>query len=131
MPKSVAIADLDGDGWSELIAGCQPISVLDNLLAPVVAVAPSRPTGLALASPAPNPSRGAISFAVSLPSMGKFTVQVFDVAGRCVAREGHAAVAAGPQRVAVAAAPRLSPGLHFLRVAQGTATATTRFVVAR
>jgi hypothetical protein len=80
-------------------------------------------SGLAIAAPAPNPSRGAVEIGFALPRAGGATLEVFDMAGRRVATLANGTFAAGPQRAAwdgrtesgeVAAA-----GLYWARLTQG------------
>ena len=61
---------------------------LDLAQMPVAVGKPVPPTKVALSAPSPNPSRGDVNFALSLPAEAKVSVGVFDAMGRRV-REIH------------------------------------------
>lgn len=85
---------------------------------------------LALAGARPHPARGAAVLVFTLPRAGDATLEVFDVAGRVVAREPLRAAAAGQHAHAVSRERALAPGLYLARLTQGEQHATARFVVA-
>ena len=61
---------------------------LDLAQMPVAVGKPVAATKVALSAPSPNPSRGDVSFAMTLPNEAKVTLGVFDAMGRRV-REIH------------------------------------------
>ena len=66
----------------------------------VVGVAPGSPIvprAIQLAAPTPNPSRGAVSFALEVYDDGPVTMDVVDAAGRLVRRAELAAAGPGPR----------------------------------
>jgi hypothetical protein len=86
---------------------------------------------LDLGAPFPNPTRGALSFALRLERPGEVALALYDLAGRRVAGQAGVAVAAGARTVAWDPGP-LSPGLHLLMVTTDDGrTATRRCVVVR
>lgn len=58
--------------------------------------APDARSGLALASPAPNPTSGASRLSFDLPETGDVDLSIFDVSGRRVATVLHASLPSGP-----------------------------------
>jgi hypothetical protein len=86
---------------------------------------------LALAPPAPNPARGQLSLALTLPSAADAHLEVIDVAGRVVARRDVGSLGAGPHTVAFAEAAGWRPGIYLVRLTQGSRTLTTRACIVR
>jgi hypothetical protein len=91
-----------------------------------VAVEPDAPaTGLAL-SVYPNPTRGVATLSLTVPVPQTVTVEVFDVLGRRVYREAHAATGAASLLLDGA---RWTPGVYVVRVTvEGGTRATARLV---
>jgi len=91
------------------------------------------PLSLALSSPAPNPSRGSVTFALALPHATGVRLDVFDVGGRLVRSIEPRRYEAGRHtltwdgRDAVGARP--APGLYFVRVTGAGAQALRRVVL--
>ena len=84
------------------------------------AVAPAGGVELALAKPFPNPSRGDVTFAVSLPAEGRVSLAVFDAAGRRVRRLFAGVAPAGVRTFTWngggESGQAVAGGLYFLRV---------------
>ena len=99
---------------------------------PVAVGRAATPERIALSAPAPNPSRGAVRFALALPAAGAAEVAVFDAAGRRV-RELFSG-AAGPGSLPLlwdgrdARGRRAGAGIYFLRANASGSTATRRLV---
>ena len=91
------------------------------------------PEALALAAPMPNPVRGAMTYAVTLPRESRVQVDVFDLSGRRRLALEDRALPAGRNRLtwdpAVGGAGTLPGGVYFLRVRAGGEQRTTRFVL--
>jgi hypothetical protein len=100
---------------------------------PVTLGAPGASAGPSLAfagrSPRPNPARGLVEFAFTLPDAGPATLEIVDVAGR-VRAAVEPASRAGAQELSLDVA-RLPAGLYWARLRQGAAMARTRFAVVR
>ena len=101
-----------------------------------VAVAPDPPaiaSGFRLASPAPNPTHGAVSIAFQLPESREVTVRVFDLQGRELRQFAPARYAAGAQRVAWdgrdGAGAVLPRGLYFVHIDAGRDRGITKVVL--
>ncbi len=76
----------------------------------------------------PTPSRGAVTLAFTLPEAAHVRADVFDAAGRRVARIVDAALGAGTHRAAWSAG---APGTYVVRLQAGAAVATRRVVIVR
>jgi len=77
---------------------------------------------------APNPARaGAVRLQLAFPAAGPVRVELVDLAGRRIAQRDLAA--AGGSLTLDLSAGRLSPGLYFARVTQGTEIRTARVIV--
>ena len=83
----------------------------------------------------PNPSAGAMSFALELPIAGPADVEVFDISGRRIALAQHGQLAAGRHAIPWdgrgADGTALPPGVYLARVRAGDNTTATRFVRVR
>lgn len=94
-------------------------------------VEPGTPVALRLAA-APNPSAGAMSFALDLPAAGAAELDVFDLSGRRVTGLGRAQLAAGRHALAWdgrgADGRPVAPGVYLARLRSGERAVTTRFV---
>ena len=78
----------------------------------------------------PNPVRSAVaSVAFELPVDGSTRIELFDIAGRRVADLQTGFLAAGRHVVEVEASRRAPPGVYFVRMTQGTRSATARGVI--
>lgn len=90
---------------------------------------------LSLAAPWPNPSRGAVTFALTLPAGGEVRVEICDVSGRRVRTLLGGVLAAGRHAFAFdgrsASGSPLPPGSYFARVRANGGALTRSFVVAR
>ena len=121
-----ALADLDGDGDADLLAGTDAGGLLFWRAAggtPTEALPESGSTGLRL-DVRPNPSSGAARFVASAPVWGEAVV--FDVRGREVRRvafSGREAEWDGRD----AAGRKLPTGVYVVRLTTAGATATARF----
>ena len=88
-----------------------------------------RTTRLAITGFSPNPGVGSVSLRFSLPGTGRAQVQVLDLAGRrLLARD---VTALGPGTHTVPLGTTLAPGIYWLRLTQGSATATTKGILLR
>ncbi len=91
--------------------------------------------GLALAAPWPNPSRGAVTFAFTLPAGADVRMEICDVSGRRVRTLRHDALAAGRHAFAFDgrsdSGDPLPPGSYFARVRTPDGERTRAFVLAR
>jgi hypothetical protein len=129
------LADLDGDGWLDVIAPDQElgtVSVLLNTSTGTTAV-PSRPpatTRLALAGASPNPSRGRpLMVSFSLAGGEPARLELYDVAGRRLAARDVTPLGPGTHRVDLAGDTRLRPGVYLLRLEQAGRVTSARAVV--
>ncbi|MFN8586583.1 MAG: FG-GAP-like repeat-containing protein [Candidatus Eisenbacteria bacterium] len=88
--------------------------------------------GLALASPAPNPSRGPVALAFTLPSATPVRVEIFDAAGRRVRSLAEGPRAAGRHVLKWdgrdAQGRRAAPGLYLVRMTSRSGGATRTLV---
>lgn len=93
------------------------------------------PTRLALSAPRPNPTRGAVQFALDLPQATLVRTGVYDLAGREVWRETPRALAAGRHVIAWDglddAGRPLPAALYLVRVQAGGVTFTRRLALLR
>jgi hypothetical protein len=88
--------------------------------------------GLALAGARPNPSRGGLVVAFTLPdATGGGRLDVVDVAGRRVLTRSLAGLAAGCHLLRLDTDARLAPGIYLLRLTRGSRTLTARAVIVR
>lgn len=89
----------------------------------------------ALAAPWPNPSRGAVTFALTLPEASAVHLEILDVSGRRVRTFRHGALAAGRHAFAFdgrsESGSPLPPGSYFARVRTPEGERTRAFVLAR
>jgi hypothetical protein len=86
--------------------------------------------GFALHGIRPNPSRGDVSVAFSLPASGRATLELYDVAGRRVSRR-DLDLAEGSHVVTLGPGTRLSPGVFIVRLEFGGQVRTARGVRVR
>ena len=92
---------------------------------------PSAPvTTLRLGSPHPNPTRGAVSFDLSLPDPGHARVDLYDVLGRRVLTLVDETMPAGTVQVSFDGSA-LAPGSYVLHVTAGGEAATQHVTVTR
>lgn len=127
--------DANAEGW---IAATARTGSVDHavLLVPVpdvAGVAPtSRAAGIELASPWPNPARGAVRVAFTLSRAGAAVVRVLDAQGRVVAVPFAGEAGAGRNELAwdgrASNGREAAPGLYFVTLDSGAAHATTRLV---
>jgi hypothetical protein len=133
-PSSFALGDVDGDGLPDAVvadAGSNDVMVLRHRgaqltgVTPVVAVASRLSLRVASA-----PSSARVRLQLSLVGSAPATLDAYDVAGR---RLGRQVIDGGAGTHVVELESRLTPcsGLVFLRLAQGSESATTRAVHVR
>lgn len=79
----------------------------------------------------PNPSRGALWMAFSLPSDAPARFEVFDVAGRRVVAEEMGPLGPGSHVVQLGSGRALSPGIYWIRLSQDGRSALVKGTVAR
>jgi len=139
-PLSVAIADLNGDGWRDLATAnfsANTASVLLNVHASTVAVEPEPtrlPPSFQLLVPQPNPTRGTSTFAFALPEAARVRAEVFDIAGRRVARLTNDEILA-PGRHSLTwdgrgrYGARVESGIYLVRVSAGHLSASRKLVI--
>jgi hypothetical protein len=101
-----------------------------EIVSPVAVEGPG-PDGwhLGLEGASPNPTFDAIHTWFTLPNASPAALELFDLAGRQVARRDVGEL--GPGRHMVVLAPRSRPGLYFLRLTQGGRALSTRVAVIR
>ena len=91
--------------------------------------------GIALAPPSPNPASGGTSFSFVLPSPGRATLAVYDLAGRHVADLFGGEAPAGPTAVRWdgrdANGERVASGVYFVKLAAGGEERVQKIVVTR
>ena len=91
------------------------------------------PAGIALAPPAPNPCRGAVSLAYEIPARSDVDLAVFDLQGRRVATLWSGVQEAGRHTARWEArdgrGPAVPSGVYFCRLKAGEQTATRRLLV--
>jgi hypothetical protein len=87
--------------------------------------------GLALAGARPNPSRGALTVAFTLPDAGGGRLELVDVAGRRVLARSLDGFAAGDHVLHLDEGARLAPGIYLLRLSHGGRSATSRVCLIR
>jgi hypothetical protein len=105
--------------------------VLDDASAPSSeASVDTRTAAFALREISPNPVSGGAWVHFSLRSGGRATLDVLDVSGRRVSARSLD-VGPGDHAVPLAAGAALRPGVYFVRLRQGTESATARAVVVR
>jgi hypothetical protein len=90
---------------------------------------PAAKLGLTLEGVQPNPSRGAVRVAFTLPSARPATLDLMDVTGRRVARQDVGALGAGRHSVEFAPGRALRAGVYLVRLIQGGAVVTAKAVV--
>jgi hypothetical protein len=84
---------------------------------------------LALAGFEPNPARGPLSVAFTMPRVGDARLAVLDVRGRMVAVRDLSGLAPGRHRVDLGGGVRVSPGVYWIRLEAGGGVRRTRGVV--
>ena len=104
-----------------------------NLAAlPIAVEPPATSPRITLSAPAPNPSRGAARFALTLPGPAEVEVAVFDAAGRRVRTLLSGAAGPGDRPLVWdgldARGRRAGAGVYFVRASANRSTATRRLV---
>jgi hypothetical protein len=88
-------------------------------------------SAFALASPAPNPSSGAVELAVSLPDSRPARLEVLDLAGRRLIGREVGGLGTGTHVVALDEAAALAPGVYVARLTRAGETRRVRMVRVR
>jgi hypothetical protein len=90
----------------------------------------SGPGIFALEGARPNPARSdRLRVGFSLPGAAPATLELFDAAGRRIARRAVGALGAGRHVVELAEGRRLPPGVFVVRLAQGGSVSAARVAV--
>ena len=101
---------------------------------PAIEAAMPLPTAIALSSPMPNPSSGALAFSLDLPHAADVAMHVLDVQGRVVWESGVRSYDAGRWRLSwsgrTAQGPA-QPGIYLVRVDVGGTSFTKRAAIIR
>jgi len=85
----------------------------------------------ALAGAVPNPAAGRnVRVAFSLPSWQSAQLELYDLTGRRVSVRDVGTLGPGEHSLQLAADTRVSPGMYWLRLSQGSQRSTARIVVA-
>ena len=121
-----------GESFSKPGGSVAQGQVVRIALATLTADAPDGPAGagLALAPPAPNPARGAVSLRFTLSTPGRVRLAVHDVAGRRVATLVDGTLAAGAHEAEWVGAGA-GPGLYFVRLEADGRSVTRRIARVR
>jgi hypothetical protein len=106
--------------WTSLVPVVNPLAVGDGVSG-----------GLGLLGFSPNPARGRVAVAFSLPTLEPALLEVFDVAGRRVFRRDVGGLGAGSHVLPLGPDFRPAPGLYNIRLAQAGRSVYTRSVVVR
>lgn len=93
---------------------------------------PAMPLAFSLEPPSPNPSRGALVLAFTLPSEGRVSFAIHDAQGRVVRSLAEGVRPAGTHRIAwdgrTSEGRTASPGVYFARLTCGDRTLTRRLL---
>jgi hypothetical protein len=90
------------------------------------------PLAFALEPVRPNPSRGgALNVRFTLPGTAAASLELLDIAGRCIASREIGSLDAGQHTLDLGAGQHLAPGLYLVRLTQGENLRTTRVAVLR
>jgi len=106
--------------WTSVVSVVNPLAVGDV-----------GGTGLGLVGFRPNPARGRVAVAFSLPTPEPAVLEVFDVAGRRVFRRDVGWLGSGSHVLPLGSDFRPAPGLYTIRLAQAGRSVHTRSVVVR
>jgi len=103
----------------------------DELTADVPLVFTPSPTAysLAFARGASLATQGSIHVDFTVPAPGAARIDAYDVHGRRVATSTIDAPRAGPYSTQLVSGAALKPGMYFLRLTLGSATAQSRAIV--
>jgi len=133
-PSGIAVADLDMDGLPDMVVsneGSNSVSVFLHTSTPSVAVqTPPITTHFAL-SATPNPASGPWSVSFSLPGSGPAHLEVFDLAGRIVAKREVGRFGAGSHVLALPETGSLPTGVYFLRLTRAGTTQVAKVCAIR
>ncbi len=130
-PADLVAVDFDGDGDLDIAvanARGNDVTVLENHSAPTTAVEPAARVDFTLAGAMPNPARGSMRVAFSLPDAAPAQLAAFDVTGRRVGLRDVGALGAGRHVVSLGAG-HLAPGVYLIRLLRGPDSRTVRAVV--
>ena len=96
-----------------------------------VGVGEGRPDALALEGARPNPARGTLTAAFTLPSRSAAMLELIDLEGRRVLRRDVSALGPGRHTLELDRARRLRPGMYFIRLTQAGHALTARVALVR
>jgi hypothetical protein len=94
-------------------------------------VEPPGSPAMSLEEPRPNPSRGEMSVAFSLPGDGPASIALYDVAGRAVVSYPLRGAGPGRQAIRLASGAGIPPGIYVIRLTQGARSLTRRVAILR
>ena len=123
----IAFESYDGHGTHGIFA--QRIGSSGQLGGGALAVPAPRMAGLSLEGLRPNPARGEVVAALSLSGDAPAVVELIDLAGRTVASRRVAG--GGAQRIELADAGALAPGVYLVRLTQGVQHVTRKACIVR
>jgi hypothetical protein len=108
-------------------------ATVSGTIVSLVGVPAGAPEGIALAGPLPNPVRGSMSYAVTLPRETRVQADVFDLAGRRRVALEDRVLPAGRNSLTwdpwTGGTNALPGGVYFLRLRAGGEQRSTRFIL--
>jgi photosystem II stability/assembly factor-like uncharacterized protein len=107
--------------WTAVSTDGSPVAVHSGGAAPRLALSGFRP----------NPARGPVAIAFSLSSAEPAILEIFDLAGRRVARREVGGMGQGSHVLALDSTFRPTPGIYTIRLVQGARSVHARSVVVR
>ena len=134
------VADLNGNGRPEIVAitkdvfgagAPENLCVLRDATTPVGSVSMEPPAPLSLERFWPQPSRGTLSYALTLSERARVRLDVLDVSGRRVHRGDLGELEPGTHSNQLRLPASLPNGLYWLRMTQGTHSAMGKVLLVR
>jgi hypothetical protein len=123
-PIALALGDIDGDKRLEILTADHldnTVTVLRNTLATTSTPPLPTPTQFTFGPVMPNPSRGSLRIAFSLPQRAHVQIDIHDIMGRHVGQITDAEYSAGRQVVAWTKPVNrgFTPGIYVIRCQMG------------
>lgn len=134
-PVQAAVADLDADGFLDIVA-VSPYSLhlsvmLRRCSTGTLDVTPKPGASFAISRLSPNPSHGSVAVEFVLPDAAPSSLELLDPAGRRVSQDEVGSLGAGRHQLALASGRRLAPGVYLVRLTRAGVSRTMRAVVLR